>query len=285
MHMPDRTGGRIRHASPRDTELAAAYLRQNKPTQALGAAEAGLAVRHDPSILRLRTAALLRLGRTSAALEAAQATVSGSPELASAAADLALALLSVGKRADAAAEADRALSLDRNDATALAAGTLAALAESRWTDAERIARAALENGRGSLVGLRNNLALALVAQGRIDEARGILRSVQEVSLRTEHARVVHRNLQHLGGLRTRAWPGFFTSGGAYTPAQVLVFIFFILLFNLAHAIWILIPVAAPILIALVIRGMLRGVHDDRQTFQAAPAYSRVTVRARTSESQ
>jgi hypothetical protein len=211
------------------------------------------------------------------ALASAQEASELAPDSAPVAADLALALLGNGRRNEAAAEATRATDLDGKDGRVLEVRALVALAQERWIDAEAAARAAMRTRGSNAVVVRNNLALALLAQGKPADGRGMLRSVQEASLHTEYAGVVHRNLRKLGANRSRMWtPMFF---GRVAQVQAMVLMGFMIVFIAVRALWILLVPLTPIALGLIVRGMLRGTYDDRQTFTALPAFARVTVRA------
>jgi Tfp pilus assembly protein PilF len=186
-------------------ELAVTYLRSGRASAAL--AEADSALISDPDAawpLRLRCAALLRLGRPADALQAAEraARSDTSPD---AQCDLVEALLASGRLNDAGARVSALLESHPENARAHRMRALTALANGDWSEAERCSRVSLRGGRSTGVD-ENNLAIALWAQGRAeDAARSFATAVAEArTTRNVDAVIANRARAGLGKSRHKS---------------------------------------------------------------------------------
>ncbi|HEX6538460.1 MAG TPA: hypothetical protein VF155_04705 [Candidatus Dormibacteraeota bacterium] len=183
-----------------------------------------------------------------------------------------------GGDVDGAAEAARAaLLLHPQGGPAARVSGLVALKMRQWHEAEVANRQALgRDGRDTAAA--NNLAIALAAQRRTDEARAVIAMAHSLSRGTADARTVFRNRALLEG---RAWVFHRrltkVAWGAF-PGVVL-FAFFAVLAVVANPLLAGASGCAALLgVGLALRRRVaRLVRGERRSFHALPIASGVSV--------
>lgn len=191
--------------------------------------------------------------------------------------DLAVAKLATGDADGAASAADAALLVLPRSGRAVRTHGLVALHRKQWQAAEAANRTALElDGRDREAA--NNLAIALAAQRRNDEARMVIAMAHSLSSGTNDARVVFRNRALLEG---RSWVVSRRLSriaiGAF-PA-VVFFGFFVILALFASPLFVAVfGCGVALLVGVALRRRLvRLVRRERRAYRALPVASGVTV--------
>lgn len=191
--------------------------------------------------------------------------------------ELALAKLTIGDADGASSAAGAARAAQPQSALAARTVALVALQRKEWHAAEAACRRALElDGRDREAA--NNLALALRAQRRLDEARTVMAMASSLSRGTGDARAVLRNQALLEGrswvlqrgLTRVAWGGF---------RGVVFFGFLVVLAVLLNPLMTAIAGCAVLLVPGVVlrRRIVRRLRGERPAFRALPLTSGVTV--------